>query len=182
MACSSIMHCLFCLSGTKIREMKMEKRSDASEVSSTCGGGVGVALVLQGDQREVDTFPLQELTVGPSLHRLSVLKAHDHVCVPDGGEAVGDGNGGPARAHLHSLGVIEVFAFNRCSDVLARLSPCPGLPAPRPRSRCPRLTWPYPAAGSGVFGSGLGRSRSSASVLRSSGLHLLPPEFQISGR
>lgn len=73
----------------------------------TCGCA-GVALVLQGDQREVDAFPLQELTVSPPLHRLSVLKANNHVCVPDGGEPVGNGNGCPACAHLHSLVVIEV--------------------------------------------------------------------------
>lgn len=88
--------------------MRTEERNEASDVSFTCGGGVGVALVLQGDQREVDTFPLQEFAVSPSLHRPSVLKADNHVCVPDGGEAVGDGDGGPARAHLHSLPVVEV--------------------------------------------------------------------------
>lgn len=88
-----------------------------NEHSFTCGGGA--SLVLQGDQREVDTFPPQELAVGPSLHRLPVLKAHNHVCVPDGGEAVGDGNGGPASAHLHSSRVTEVWL-----SISAQISSC----------------------------------------------------------
>lgn len=78
-----------------------------NEHGFTCGCA-GVALVLQRDQRKVDAFPLQELTVSPPLHRPSMLKANNHVCVPDGGEAVGNGDGRPARAHLHSVGVIEV--------------------------------------------------------------------------
>lgn len=58
-------------------------------------------LVLQGDEGEVDPLSLQELAVCPALHRLAVLEPDDDVCVPDGGEAVCDGDG---RSSLPCLG------------------------------------------------------------------------------
>lgn len=67
----------------------------------------GCALVLQGDQGEVDTFLFQQLAVCPPLHGLSMLKANDDVCISNGGQTVGYGNRCSAHSHLHIFQLLE---------------------------------------------------------------------------
>lgn len=59
-----------------------------------------VPLALQGHQGEVDTLPLQQLIVLPSLHSSAVLKANDHVSILYGGQPVSNRYGGATHAHL----------------------------------------------------------------------------------
>lgn len=72
-----------------------------------------LTLVLQGDQGEVDTLPLHEVSVHPSLHGSPVLKADDHVSVTDGGESMCYGDGGSTHASLTTATFRRVHCQHR---------------------------------------------------------------------
>lgn len=78
---------------------------------------VRCALILQGDQSEVDSSPFDQLTVCSLLHGLSMLKTNDDICISYCGEAMGDRNCGPARSHLH---IYQVLGCHSTKQVYCR--------------------------------------------------------------
>lgn len=63
---------------------------------------------LDGVQLGVPSGPCQELLMGTDLHNLPLLQNHDPMSLPDGGEPVGDDEGGaslhqPAKCNLDEL-------------------------------------------------------------------------------
>lgn len=57
---------------------------------------------LHGHQTVVDSLLFHQLPVRPQLHDLTVTETADDVCILDGGEAVGDHDGGATHTDLRS--------------------------------------------------------------------------------
>lgn len=69
------------------------------------------SLVLESNESEVDTFPVQEFTVGAPLHSSAALKAHNHICITNRRQTVSNGDGGSAYASLKTKYQIASNAY-----------------------------------------------------------------------
>lgn len=62
----------------------------------------GHACYLHGHQGVIDPLLLHQLAVSAQFHDFSLVKARNDICVPDGGESVGDNDGGSTESHLQA--------------------------------------------------------------------------------
>lgn len=60
------------------------------------------ACYLHGHQRVINPLLFHQLAVTSHFHDFPFVKAGDDICVPDGGESVGDYNGGSTQTHLQA--------------------------------------------------------------------------------
>ena len=72
------------------------------------GWSCGCAYQLSGDELSVEAALLQQLLVIPLLHQIPIIEHHDSIGATDGGQAVGDHEGG---APFHQ-------ALQRVADLL----------------------------------------------------------------
>lgn len=60
------------------------------------------ACYLHGHQGVVDPILLHQLAVSAQFHDFTFIEASDDIGVPDGGESVGNNDGGSTESHLQA--------------------------------------------------------------------------------